>query len=90
MADRIYQDDFDPIVIREHERTRDFFRETFKGFDSPDQKRALTAVVGALRLLASSLWDGAQVLSPERRFQAQIDATVMTDLGSAINDVINP
>ena len=70
----------------EHLNTQKHFQEELKGIDHPEAIRALGKVVVLLRMLAGSLWDGTQGLEMGRQTQGRIDATVMADLGIAIED----
>lgn len=71
---------------REHLRAQQFFRDELRGSDHPEALRALRKVTALLRIVTGALWDGSQGLDLGRQEQARIDATVMADLGTAIED----
>lgn len=73
---------------KEHRRLREHVREELRQFDHPEALRAMSGIVALLRMLAGSLWDGGQGLHPMRQMQARIDATVMADLGTAMDEHI--
>ena len=71
---------------REHQRTRDSYRDMLKGLDHPEALKALDKINSMLRMTAAALWDGVQGAEEGRQYQGQIDATVMADLGEAIQE----
>jgi hypothetical protein len=70
----------------EHQDAQKYVHDIIKQYDHPEALKALSAVVAILRMVAGSLWDGTQGMNHERQLQGRIDATVMTDVGLAIEE----